>query len=76
MSPIARINRLLKAKGHVERMVRNTRGGSYYYLTATEAGPVTESLYVYSLQDTPEDHSLAQQYVEEQLSIKLGGDHV
>lgn len=51
---ITRINRALKAAGRDERLVRNLRGGSYYYLTG---GTVTCSIYCYSLD--PQDYNLA-----------------
>lgn len=60
MKPITRINKLLAKAGRTERLIRNSAGGSYYYMSGVEG----ESLYVYSLDDTPQDHLLAQEHVE------------
>ena len=67
-TPIARVNKLLKQAGRAERLIRNSAGGGYYYLTET----LGESLYVYSLDDTPHDHKMAVEYVEAEITRAEG----
>lgn len=50
-SCISRINAALTAAGVAERLVRNLRGGSYYYVTG---GEIQCSIYAYRLD--PEDY--------------------
>jgi len=63
---IERINKALKHTGH--RLVRNTRGGSYYYLIRDHAGPVDQptvtcSIYCYALEPTDKDFLYAADYI-------------
>jgi hypothetical protein len=63
-TPRATVNKALKKMGREERLVR---GDGYYYISP----PVMSSgLYVYSLEDTPDDHKIAREYIEECLSIE------
>ena len=63
---IERINKQLKKVGH--RLVRNLRGGSYYYLTRDSAGigaTVDCSIYAYSLEPTQKDFEFAASEINE-----------
>lgn len=53
---IKRVNAELKRLGRNERLHRNVRGGSYYYLSG---GSVECSIYVYVLDHSAEDYDLA-----------------
>ena len=64
MSTISKVNKMLKAAGRTQRLVR---GGGYYYLTDVA---VSSSLYVYTLRD--EDLQMAIDHVEEVLSEEDG----
>lgn len=67
MKPITRVNKMLKAAGRDERLVRDSTG--YYYVGGVA---VSSMLTVHVLDDNANDHQLAIDHVNEVMTRELG----